>query len=309
MARTAAPLERARTDAPRRSLAQGRARTPLPRVEAEPFLKWAGGKGQLLTQFADLYPRRIERYVEPFVGGAAVFFDLRARFELRAAALSDNNDELINCYTVVRDRVEELIELLAQHKRRHHAQHPDYYYKMRDTVPRDPVRRAARLIYLNKTCYNGLYRVNSRGQFNVPIGRYRNPPICDPDLLRRASAALQGVELRVCDFAAWLDEAQPGDFFYIDPPYFPLSKTANFTAYTHGGFGLEEQVRLAGFVRQLDARGCLVMVSNSDTQVIRDLYAGLRITTVTARRAINSNGARRGPTNELVITNYDPQAS
>lgn len=278
---------------------------------ARPFLKWAGGKSQLLPVLRRFYPSTVATYIEPFLGGGAVYFDVQARRTPARALLADTNEELVNCFIVVRDSVDDLIELLHLHAERHRREPRAHYYAVRDLTPDglSPLERAARLIYLNKTCYNGLYRVNSRGQFNVPIGRYRNPPICDPDLLRRASAALQGVDLRVCDFAAWLDEAQPGDFFYIDPPYFPLSKTANFTAYTHGGFGLEEQVRLAGFVRQLDARGCLVMVSNSDTQVIRDLYAGFRITTVTARRAINSNGARRGPTNELVIMNYDPQAS
>ena len=273
----------------------------LAQVTAQPFLKWAGGKTQLLSQFAPLYPERIERYIEPFVGSAAVFFDIRRRFTLRYAALSDSNAELINCYQVVRDQVEELIDVLAKHKARHSD---EYYYRMRREVLSDRVEKAARLIYLNKTCYNGLYRVNSKGEFNVPIGRYKNPRIYNPDLLCAASQALQGVDLAVQDFWNWLPKAQAGDFFYIDPPYFPLSPTANFTSYTEGGFGLEEQRRLAQFVRDLDAKGCLVMVSNSDTTVIRKLYRGLRFTKVSARRSINSNGAARGTISELVIRNY-----
>jgi DNA adenine methylase len=275
---------------------------------ARPFLKWAGGKRQLLEQFAPLYPARIERYIEPFAGSAAVFFDVRERFDLRFAALSDDNAELINCYRIVRDDVEALIKKLRAHKKRHHEEFPSYFYGVREQLPDrlSPVARAARFIYLNKTGYNGLYRVNAAGRFNVPVGRYKDPPICDAELLRAASAALQGVNIDVRDFGDWLSKARAGDFFYIDPPYVPLSKTSNFTSYAAGGFGAAEQVRLARFVRDLDGRGARVMLSNSDTPIVRKLYGGFDIKKINARRNINSNGARRGQIAELVIRNYTP---
>lgn len=277
-----------------------------PLVAREPFLKWAGGKTQLLSQFARLYPSEIERYFEPFVGSGAVFFDIRKRFHPRYVMLSDTNSELINCYETVRDNIEELIQNLLRHKEGHHAQHPEYYYSIRDlsTDTLSPVERAARFIYLNKTCFNGLYRVNARGQFNVPIGRYKNPAIADVDRLRAASGALRGVRLSVKDFAECSPRLRRGDVVYIDPPYFPLSRTASFTGYTKGGFGLAEQERLARFARDAGSKGCLVMLSNSDTAAVRKLYRGFRIRRVSARRAINSNGAARGAITELVVTNY-----
>ena len=274
-------------------------------TRARPFLKWAGGKGQLLAQFAALYPRQVHRYIEPFVGSGAVFFDLQAKFPGLRAVLSDNNKELIDCYRAVQDDVEGLIRRLRQHKARHGK---DHYYKVRGQ-PTDRLtapRRAARLIYLNKTCYNGLYRVNSRGDFNVPIGSYSSPSVFRAEALRRASRALQRVRLGVRDFGKCIRDARPGTFVYIDPPYHPVSKTANFTGYTEGGFGLAEQERLSSLFAELDGKGCLVMLSNSDTRAIRKLYGGYRIETVSARRAINSNGKRRGAISELVVMNYEP---
>jgi DNA adenine methylase len=275
-------------------------------VSARPFLKWAGGKRQLLEQFAPLYPPNFDRYIEPFVGSAAVFFNIRERVELRFAALSDNNEELINCYRVVRDEVEALIRRLRNHKTRHHESLPSHYYAVRDLdLDRlSPVQRAARLIYLNKAGYNGLYRVNKEGRFNVPVGSYKDPPICDPALLRAASAALQNVPIEVRDFESWLADARARDFFYIDPPYVPLSRTANFTSYVAGGFGNDEQSRLASFARDLAAKGARFMVSNSDTALVRKLYKGFEQKRVRARRAINSNGKARGEISELVIMNY-----
>jgi DNA adenine methylase len=280
----------------------------LPRVAARPFLKWAGGKRQLLEQFAPLYPERFERYIEPFVGSAAVFFDVRGRVDSRFAALSDNNEELINCYRAVRDDVEGLIRRLRIHKKRHHEALPSHYYAVRDLdLSRlSSVQRAARLIYLNKAGYNGLYRVNAEGRYNVPVGSYKDPPICDPELLRAASVALQNVRIEVRDFESWLPDARSGDFFYIDPPYVPLSKTANFTSYVPGGFGPDEQKRLASFVAGLNKRHARFMVSNSDTALVRELYKDFEVRGVRARRAINSNGKARGRISELVIMNYVP---
>ena len=270
-----------------------------------PFLKWAGGKRQLLSQFARFYPEDVRRYCEPFVGSAAVFFDLQARFPKLRAILSDNNEALIRCYEAVRDDVEGLIRSLRQHKARHGK---DHYYKVRgrSTNRLKGLQRAARLIYLNKTCFNGLYRVNARGEFNVPMGSYSNPAILREESLRRASAALQGVRFSARDFGDCLRDARKGTFVYVDPPYHPVSRTAYFTGYTEGGFGEEEQRRLSRLFADLHRKGCLVMLSNSDTPLIRRLYRGFRIRRVTARRAINSNSSRRGAISELVVMNYTP---
>ncbi|GAB4574318.1 MAG: DNA adenine methylase [Anaerolineae bacterium] len=279
---------------------------------AAPFLKWAGGKTQLLAQYDPLFPTGpVERYFEPFVGSGAVFFALRRRDFARSYHLFDSNPELINVYQVVRDQVEELITLLAEHRARHAADSRAHYYAVRE-LDRDPdwrrtaapVVRAARMIYLNKTCYNGLWRVNSKGQFNVPLGRYKNPPILDEDKLRAASAALQGVALAVADFRSIVDCAAAGDFVYFDPPYVPLSATANFTSYAKDDFGEQDQRDLAEVFRALDRRGCRVMLSNADAPLVHTLYADFNLRLVTARRAINSHTARRGPIAEVVVTNY-----
>ena len=273
---------------------------------AKPFLKWVGGKQQLLSQFEEYFPIDFQRYVEPFVGGGAVFFHLWSTKRLpKESFLFDNNEELINVYRVVRDNVDELIELLAQHKARHSK---DYYYEIRNLdrkkVHLTDEERAARMIYLNRTCYNGLYRVNSKGQFNVPIGSYRNPKILHEDVLRAANTALQDVTIEVADFREVVDFAQAGDFFYFDPPYDPLSKTASFTSYTANNFGDEDQRDLAQTFKKLTEKGCLCMLSNSYTPFILDLYQDFRIETVQARRAVNSDANGRGSISEVVVLNY-----
>lgn len=274
---------------------------------AEPFLKWAGGKSQLLNQFAPLFPEGIKRYFEPFIGSAAVFFDVQNRYQPRYALLSDTNDELVNCYTSVRDEPKLVVNALRKHQKLHQERGSEHYYAVRalDTASLSSAQRAARLIYLNKTCFNGLYRVNSSGQFNVPMGRYKNPTILNEERLHAASSALKGVRLAVQDFSGCLGKLRPDDYVYVDPPYVPLSSTSNFTGYTKGGFDLAEQERLASFVREADRKGCRVMVSNSETPTIRRLYKGLNVHRVMARRMINSNSHRRGPVAELVITNYE----
>lgn len=279
------------------------------RIDAAPFLKWAGGKSSLLKQYADYLPAGgVNRYFEPFVGSGAVFFHLSGEGWAGPVQLSDINAELINVYRVVRDEVEGLIRELTHHKL-HHSRW--YYYHIR-ALDRQPgwrerasrVERAARMIYLNKTCYNGLWRVNSRGEFNVPMGRYNNPRICDEPRLRAASQVLCGVDISRLPFEEAVDDAGPGDFVYFDPPYIPLSDTANFTSYTRGGFGEAEQVRLAGLFRELDRRGVRVMLSNSEHPLVRDLYQGFRIEQVRARRHINSRANGRGPIHEVVVLNY-----
>jgi DNA adenine methylase len=263
-------------------------------VQAKPFLKWAGGKRQLLKHLRTFVPRSYDRYFEPFLGGGALFFDLKPK----KGMLSDVNPELVNCYVVVRDHVEELIRVLRDH--RHEAKH---FYAVRKTDPctLSSVERAARTIFLNKTGFNGLYRVNRSGQFNVPFGRYAKPKICDADNLRACSAVLANVQVLVRDFADAVAGAKRGDFVYFDPPYVPLSRTATFTAYAAGGFGPDAQVRLSEVFGQLSDRKVAVLLSNSDVPAIRKLYAAHRIHVVKASRAINSNAARRGPVSEVVV--------
>lgn len=276
-------------------------------IQARPFVKWAGGKDRLLNQLQPYFPQSFERYIEPFLGGGAVFYFLRPA----RAILGDSNPELIEAYQVVRDQLEALMALLDQHAP--YVRDRAYYYRLRATDPTrlSPVQRAARFIYLNRTCYNGLYRVNRRGQFNVPFGRYSRPPtLYDPENLRQVSALLQGADLRCTDFEETMAMAGPGDFVYLDPPYDPLSATANFTGYTRESFGRTEQERLAAAVRAAAGRGALVLLNNSDTPFVRMLYgeeSGFRVATVLGLRTINSNPMKRNGVTELVITNYDKQ--
>jgi DNA adenine methylase len=266
--------------------------------DARPFLKWVGGKGQLLEQFRTLIPEDFDRtkgrYFEPFVGGAALFFSMKPK----RAVLTDVNAELINCYCAVRDCVEDVIVALEKHR-----YDPEHYYRVRDFDPAAlPVpERAARTIFLNKTGFNGLYRVNRAGRFNVPIGRYTNPSFCDKDNLRACSLVLKNAEIKVRDFAKILTRAKAGDFVYFDPPYDPVSDTADFTSYIPGGFGWERQEELASVFAKLAAKRVHVMLSNSDTPAVRKLYAAFRIDNVFASRSINSNAARRGKIGEVVV--------
>ncbi len=267
-------------------------------IGPRPPLKWVGGKWGLLPQFEPLLPRcALRRYAEPFVGGGAVFFRLLPE----NGVLIDKNEELINFYCALRDSAGALIG----HARRHRNDR-NYYLSVRAMNPADldPLERASRFLYLNKAGYNGLWRVNSQGKHNVPFGRYENPRIVDEANLRLVSEALKTATLVAGDFQRVLDYATPGVFVYLDPPYHPVSQTANFTSYTAGSFNEADQRRLAEVFRKLDERGCLVMVSNSDTEFIRREYAGYGIQVVKARRAINCRGDRRGPVRELVIRNY-----
>jgi DNA adenine methylase len=271
-----------------------------------PFLKWAGGKAQLLAAIARRLPDRIEgTYVEPFLGGGAVFFHLRATGRLRGRVLlSDANEPLVRTWVAVRDRVEEVVAALEEHRRRHAADPRGHYYATRAADPGGEAARAARFIYLNKTCYNGLWRVNRAGGFNVPMGRYRNPPILDAGNLRAAAAALEGVGIRCETFEAALRRARAGAVAYLDPPYEPLSATANFTSYTAARFGREEQERLADACVGLRERGAFFLLSNHATPWLKRLYGArsFSVRTVAARRAINSNPGARGTVTELLVT-------
>ena len=278
----------------------------LKQYAAKPFLKWAGGKQQLLGQFQSLLPVRFQRYVEPFVGGGAVFFHLWNSGKTSSEALLfDINPELVNAYKVVRDKPNELIEILSSHQLNHSY---EYYYRVRNLdrngTHLNEIERAARILYLNRTCFNGLYRVNSKGQFNVPMGSYKNPKILDKKLLQADSQALQNVSVEIRDFRSIVNIAQEGDFFYFDPPYDPVSKTASFTSYTSDSFSDEDQRQLANIFRILTEKRCLCMLSNSYTSFILDLYRDFRIEIVLANRAINSDPQKRGNIQEVVVLNY-----
>ncbi|MCT7951815.1 DNA adenine methylase [Ancylothrix sp. C2] len=269
-----------------------------PKISPRPFLKWAGGKTQLLEQYQPYFPASLETYYEPFLGGGAVFFN----WQPKQAFLSDINGELINTYCCVRDEVEALIMLLQEHQLKHNK---DYYYEMRAGGCGSNLERAARFIYLNKTCFNGLYRENSKGQFNVPVGRYKNPSICNPDLLRSASAALKFAQIEVKSFDAVLELARDSrDFVYFDPPYHPISNTSNFTSYSRFSFSENDQIRLKDTFAILANRGVKVMLSNSDCFLIRELYQDFKIHVISASRSINSNTKKRGKITELLITSY-----
>ena len=268
---------------------------PADAVRAKPFLKWAGGKTQLLEPILARFPQTYRRYHEPFLGGGAVFYALKPP----RGILSDINQDLIHTYQALRDNVDAVIEAL----RTHHASE-EHFYRVRaqNSDSLNEIQCAARTIFLNRTCFNGLYRVNRKGQFNVPYGRYDNPTICNENNLRAVSQALQGADIKVASAFHVGRRARRDDMVYFDPPYDPVSPSASFTSYSKFAFGRDEQARLAALFARLANRGVHVMLSNSDTRFIRDLYKGFRITRVHARRAINSRADRRGTVAEVIIT-------
>lgn len=301
---------------------------PPARTTAKPFLKWAGGKRQLLSEIRRFYPRHLERYWEPFAGSGAVFFDLKSQgfLEDRPAFLIDDNRDLVACYTIIRDEVEGVIRELRALQRRHDRDARQTYYDVRRTYNEErlsllepassidrSVRLAAMFIYLNRAGFNGLYRLNARGSFNVPMGRYTNPQICDADNLRNVSTLLNedGTRVEWGSYQLVHRDARPGDFVYFDPPYAPLSNTANFRSYTAEGFSAADQKALQQLVVELARKGCAVLLSNSSANEIEQLYehntdarrAGLKVFRVKARRAINSKATSRGAVDELLVTN------
>ena len=266
---------------------------PAPR--ARPFLKWVGGKRQLLPRLLPHVPQRFGRYFEPFMGGGALFFSLAPGL----ASLNDGNVRLVRTYQAIRDRVEDVVALL-----RTYPHDRDFFISLRtnDIDASTDVEVAAWLIYLNRTAFNGLYRVNSRGGFNVPFGRYKNPTICDADNLRACAATLKSASIMHGDFEAAVADARAGDFVYFDPPYVPLTATSDFTSYTAEGFTDADQVRLRNVALRLKAGGITVLLSNSGAPRVRELYAnGFEIEEVTANRCINSAADRRGAVVELLI--------
>ena len=265
-----------------------------------PFVKWVGGKRQLLSTLNAAAPKTFKHYYEPFIGGGAFMFSMLPR----DITISDMNGELINCYQVIKDDVQGLIRSLKTHKNTE-----DHFYDVRakDLSKLTKVQRASRFIFLNKTCFNGLYRENKSGQFNTPFGRYAKPNIVDIENLLAIHDYLNMVNISIHHrgYEHVLNEAQYGDFVYFDPPYAPLTKTANFAAYVKGGFNDDNQAQLANAFKALSARGVNVMLSNSNAQLIHDLYAGFKIEIIHATRAINCKGGSRGKkANEVLITNY-----
>ncbi len=285
-----------------------------PRADVKPVLKWAGGKRQLLEPILSFversFPERIEKYYEPFAGGAAVFFSLAGRQKFNHAKLTDMNADLIRVYIELRDNADAVIAELEKLAALELSK--ETYYQVREKVrakrPGKDAARAARLIYLNRTGYNGLYRVNSSGEFNVPYGSYKNPRILDRPRLLAAAEALQDVELAVEDFESSCKKAKRGDFVYFDPPYVPVSKTASFAAYHSVAFTSAEHARLAETFARLTKRGVKTLLSNSDTPETRALYREFDRHTVIvhATRAINSNATRRGTVPELLV-HSEPQ--
>lgn len=295
------------------------------KIPVKPFIKWAGGKGQLIPTIKNYYPQglgdSIKKYCEPMVGAGAVLFDILNTYDMDEIYICDINTQLINVYRIIKSNVDSLIELLYQHEKEHLSKNEEeqktFYYAQRelfnneiaDCNDKNALIRAGLFIYLNKTCFNGLYRVNKKGQFNVPMGSYKNPKICDADNLKRVSNQLQRVTILNGDYSTVKDVIDKNTFVYFDPPYRPLTKTAEFTSYNAEKFDDTEQMRLAQFVKSIDF--AKIMASNSDPQNVdendsffNDLYSGMNINRVSANRAINSNGSGRGKINELLICNY-----
>lgn len=291
----------------------------LEKKTAKPFLKWAGGKGQLISEIEKRLPPELEtgqidKYVEPFVGGGAAFFFIAQRYEhIKHFYLFDINEDLVNCYNAIKNNVKSVIRKLRNIKNKL----PDYgkpsrnkfYYQIREEFNKD--RDPAKLIFLNKTCYNGLYRVNKKGDFNVPFGDYKNPTICDEDNLRNVSEVLQKAEIICGDFEKSNKFIDEKTFVYFDPPYRPISSTASFTSYSKEDFNENEQIRLSNFCRHIDDKGSKFLLSNSDPKnenkndtFFERHYRGFTIDRVKATRVINCKGAHRGEINELLIINY-----
>jgi len=272
----------------------------------QPFIKWVGGKRGLLEQIFPLFPKDFNNYYETFVGGGAVFFELYSKGLLKnkKVVLSDINQELINTYNVVKNSPYELIDNLKDYKKQHSK---EFYYKIRELDRKNDydklsnLEKATRFIYLNKTCFNGLYRVNSKGQFNTPIGSYKNPNIADRDVILSASEALQNATISNQTFDKVLDVATKDDFIYFDPPYYPLTATANFTSYDSNCFLEDEQIKLFEVFKELNSRECFVAHSNSDTEFIKNLYKNYDLNIVQANRFINSKGSGRGKITEVLV--------
>jgi DNA adenine methylase len=273
----------------------------------KPFVKWAGGKRQLIESLQKHIPKKFNTYFEPFVGGGAVLFHLLDQNPDLRCTISDLNSDLILSYITIRDKVDQLVDSLEKHSNRYFADQRKYYYSVRESAPKSQIEKVSRLLFLNKTCFNGLYRVNSKGQFNVPLGKYTNPSIVNKENLLAVSKILQSksIAIRCQDFEAILDDAKKDDFVYFDPPYQPVSKTANFTSYTKCEFTYDDLQRLARLCQRLDKKECKVLLSNSNTKEVKRLFSSKwKVAEISANRAINSDSKKRTGHTELLIKNY-----
>jgi DNA adenine methylase len=277
-------------------------------VTPKPFVKWAGGKRQLIPILHQNLPESFGTYYEPFLGGGALLFHILTDKNGQKCSISDLNSDLVLAYTTIRDRIDALISSLKNHEKNYQKDSKSYYYSIRESNPRNEVEKTSRLIFLNRTCFNGLYRVNSKGKFNVPLGKYTNPNIINEENLRAVSSILQTnrISIKCRDFESVLRDAKKGDLIYFDPPYQPVSSTANFTSYTTKDFTYDDLTRLAELCLKLDAKGCNVLLSNSDSKEVSDIFAKntWKITRIEANRSINSNSKKRTGHFELLIKNY-----
>ncbi len=274
----------------------------------KPFVKWAGGKRQLIPILNENLPKSFGTYYEPFLGGGALLFHILAERNAQKCSISDLNSDLVLTYTTIRDRINELISSLKSHDRNYQKDSKSYYYSVRGSNPRSEIEKTSRLLFLNRTCFNGLYRVNSKGKFNVPLGSYTNPNIVNEENLRSVSAILQSskVTIKCRDFESVLRDVKKGDLVYFDPPYQPVSETANFTSYTNKNFTYEDLNRLAELCLKLDSKGCKVLLSNSDSKEVAEIFSDKpwKINKVQVNRSINSNSKKRTGHFELLIKNY-----
>ena len=277
-------------------------------VTPKPFVKWAGGKRQLIPILNQNLPESFGTYYEPFLGGGALLFHILTDKNGQKCSISDLNSDLVLAYTTIRDRIDALITSLKNHEKNYQKDSESYYYSIRESNPRSEIEKTSRLIFLNRTCFNGLYRVNSKGKFNVPLGKYSNPNIVNEENIRAVSHILQSsrTAIKCRDFEAVLRDAKKGDLIYFDPPYQPVSATSNFTSYTTKDFTYDDLTRLAELCLKLDSRGCNVLLSNSDSQEVADIFAKnpWKINRISANRSINSNSKKRTGHFELLIKNY-----
>jgi DNA adenine methylase len=281
----------------------------MKKIQIPTFIKWAGGKTQLLNQYSKLFPKpnQFTRYFEPMIGSGAVFFYIKQKFDPDFCMISDINKDLINLYIHVRDESNELIHNLKKHKINQMANPEAYYYSMRrkfNETKEGTLEKSALFVYLNKTCYNGLFRVNAKGEFNVPFGRYKHPPIVQENNLKKASKLLKDVDIVDLSFEKIINYVKKDDFLYFDPPYRPLSETSSFTSYQKNIFSDEKQIQLSKLFKKLDEKNCLVMLSNSDHELVRKWYKDYDIQVVKATRMISCKANGRGKIAELVIRNY-----
>jgi len=276
--------------------------------DPKPFVKWVGGKRQLMQELENNFPKHFGTYHEPFLGGGAVMFNLLSKEPKLSCNVSDFNSDLILAYVTIRDKLGKLIESLENHSKNYHKDPVEYYYEVRKQEPKQQIEKVSRLIFLNRTCFNGLYRVNKKGQFNVPLGRYTNPNIINKENLTAVSKILNSEKIKIScrGFETVLGDIKKGDLVYFDPPYQPISSTANFTSYTHRDFTEKDLEKLVDLANQLNSRGCHVLLSNSNSKIVKDFFSEKHwsVSEISANRAINSDSKKRTGHKEIIIKNY-----